>query len=186
MTASSSLTSSAAGRYATALFELAKDEGSLEATETDLKALEAALEESADLRHLIQSPIHSRDQQARALGAVAEKMGLGTLTKNVLGLMASKRRIFALPKLIEIFAALMAEHRGEVTADVTSAKALTDAQTEKLVAELKSSVGRDVNLNVTVDESIIGGLIVKVGSKMIDTSIRSQLASLQNVMKEVG
>ncbi|MEM9045261.1 MAG: F0F1 ATP synthase subunit delta [Pseudomonadota bacterium] len=186
MTASSSLTSSAAGRYATALFDLAKEEGVLEAVEGDLIALKGALVESTDLQHLISSPIHTREEQGRALTAVADAMGLGALTKNVLGLMAANRRLFTLDRFLDVFATLMAEHRGEVTADVTAAQALSDAQTAKLAAELKSSVGKDVKLNVAVDESLIGGLIVKVGSRMIDSSIRSKLAGLQNAMKEVG
>ncbi|MBY8976059.1 F0F1 ATP synthase subunit delta [Rhodobacteraceae bacterium NNCM2] len=186
VSASSTLTSSAAGRYATALFELAKEEGQLDSVEADLNSLSEALGESADLKHLISSPIHTRDEQGRALGAVAEKMGLGALTRNVLGLMAANRRLFALPQLIANFSALMADHRGEVTADVTAAKALTKAQTEKLEESIKTSIGRNVNLNVTVDEDIIGGLIVKVGSKMVDSSIRSKLTGLQNAMKEVG
>ena len=186
MSDTSTLTSSAAGRYATALFELAKEDNALEAVEADLTALEAALSESPDLGHLIASPIHTREEQGRALDAVAQKMGLGTLTRNVLGLMASKRRIFALPQLIANFQSLLADHRGEVTADVTAAAALSKAQTDALASKLKASVGRDVKLNVTVDEAIIGGLIVKVGSKMIDSSIASKLAGLHNAMKEVG
>ena len=186
MSDTSTLTSSAAGRYATALFDLAKEDGALDAVEADLTALKAALETSDDLRHVISSPVHTREEQGNALAAVADKMGLGALTKNVIGLMAAKRRIFALPQLIENFATLMSEHRGEVTAEVTAAKALTKGQTEALAKKLKSAVGRDVNLNVTVDEAIIGGLIVKVGSKMIDSSIASKLTGLQNAMKEVG
>ncbi|MEM6933912.1 MAG: F0F1 ATP synthase subunit delta [Pseudomonadota bacterium] len=186
MTASSTLTSSAAGRYATALFDLAKEAGQLDQVEADLTAVQTALEDSDDLRNLISNPIHTRDEQGRALAAIAEKMGLAALSANVLGLMAANRRLFALPRMIENFAILMAEHRGEVAAEVTTAKALTKAQQEKLEATLKASVGRDVKLDVTVDDSIIGGLIVKVGSKMVDSSIRSKLAGLQNAMKEVG
>ncbi|MEM8791798.1 MAG: F0F1 ATP synthase subunit delta [Pseudomonadota bacterium] len=186
MTASSSLTSSAAGRYSTALFDLAKEEGALEQVESDLKALKEALAKSADLRHLIASPVHTRDEQGRALASIAEAMGLGQLTKNVLGLMAANRRLFTLERFVDAFEILMAEHRGEVSAEVTSAQALSDEQTAKLAAELKTSVGQDVKLNVAVDETLIGGLIVKVGSKMIDSSIRSKLAGLQNAMKEVG
>ncbi|MEM7669291.1 MAG: F0F1 ATP synthase subunit delta [Pseudomonadota bacterium] len=186
MAASSTLTSSAAGRYATALFDLAKEDGQLDQVEADLLAVQSALDSSDDLKHLITSPIHTRDEQGRALAAVAKTMGLGALSTNVLGLMAAKRRIFAMPQMIANFATLMAEHRGEVSAEVTAAKALTAAQKKKLEATLKASVGRDVKLDVTVDESIIGGLIVKVGSKMIDSSIRSRLTGLQNAMKEVG
>lgn len=182
----SSLSASIAGRYATALFELAQESGALDKAEADIAALSDALEASEDLRSLIASPIYSRDDQARAMSAVGKALGLSDLTGNLIGLMASKRRLFVLPQLVATFRALMAEHRGEVTAEVTAAKKLTKAQLDSLAKTLKGAIGREINLNVKVDEDIIGGLIVKVGSKMIDTSIRSKLASLQNVMKEVG
>jgi F-type H+-transporting ATPase subunit delta len=120
------------------------------------------------------------------MAAVTEAMGLSALVGNVVGLMATKRRLFVLGDVIDIFAKLMAEHRGEVTAEVTAARALSDGQQAALVSTLKAAIGREVKLNVTVDEGIIGGLVVRVGSKMIDTSIRSKLASLQNAMREVG
>jgi len=183
---SSTLVSSAAGRYATALFELASEAGALTETERDMIALGEALEVSDDLRALIGSPVYTRDEQGRAMASVAEAMGLSGLVRNVVGLMGTKRRLFVLDEVIETFAKLMAEHRGEVTADVTSARTLSDTQRAALSDRLKAAIGRDVKLNLTVDESIIGGLVVKVGSKMIDTSIRSRLASLQNAMKEVG
>ena len=181
-----SLTAGAAGRYATALFELAQEAGSLEQAEADLTALGAALEESSDLSDLLKNPMYTRTEQGAAMAGVADKMGLSALVKNVIGLMATKRRLFAVPELIRVFQGLMAEHRGEVTAEVTAARALSDTQSAALVEQIKSAIGRDVKLNVTVDESIIGGLVVKVGSKMIDSSIRSRLNSLQSVMKEAG
>jgi F-type H+-transporting ATPase subunit delta len=113
-------------------------------------------------------------------------MGLGEMTANTLRLMASKRRLFTLPQLIRNLRALIAEEKGEISAEVVSAKPLSDAQKEKLSAALKQNAGKDVKLNATVDESLIGGLIVKLGSKMIDTSIRARLNALQNTMKEVG
>jgi len=183
---SSTHVSSAAGRYATALFELAGETDALAQTEQDMAALGLALEASDDLRALISTPIYTRDQQARAMASVAETMGLSALVRNVVGLMAGKGRIFMLGGVIDIFAQLMADHRGEVTADVTAARALSDAQQAGLIGTLKATIGREVKLNVTVDEDIIGGLVVKVGSKMIDTSIRSKLASLQNAMREAG
>ena len=186
MTESSTLVSSAAGRYATALFELAGETDALAQTEQDMETLGQALDTSDDLRSLISTPIYTRDDQSRAMASVAEAMGLSALVGNVVGLMAGKGRLFMLGEVIEIFAMLMAEHRGEVTADVTTARALSDAQQTGLVATLKAAIGREVKLNVTVDEDIIGGLVVKVGSKMIDTSIRSKLASLQNAMREAG
>ncbi len=186
MSNSSSFTSGIAGRYATALFELAKDAKDLASVESDLNALEAALAESADLRAVISSPIYSREQQGAAMKAVAEKMGLSSLLTNTLGLMASKRRLFTLPQVVANVKGLIADDRGEVTAEVTAARELTKTQSEALEKALKASVGKDVVINTTVDESLIGGLVVKVGSRMIDSSIRSKLAKLQNAMKEVG
>ena len=186
MTASTSLTAGAAGRYATALFELAQEAGSLDQSEADLDALSTALDDSDDLRALIRNPIYTRAEQGAAMAAICDKMGVSALVKNVVGLMAAKRRLFALPEMIATFQALMADHRGEVTADVTAARPLSDTQTNALAEQIKAAIGRDVKLNLTVDEGIIGGLIVRVGSKMIDSSIRSKLASLQNAMKEVG
>jgi len=186
VTASSSLVSSAAGRYANALFELASEGKVLEQAEKDMEALGQALESSDDLRTLLGSPIYTREEQGRAMASVSEAMGLSPLVRNVIGLMATKRRLFVLDDVISIFAQLMADHRGEVTADVTAARALSKTQQTALAKSLKAAIGREVKLNTTVDESIIGGLVVKVGSKMIDTSIRSKLASLQNAMREVG
>ncbi len=182
----STLVSSAAGRYATALFELASESDALARTEQDMEALGQALDASDDLRTLLSTPIYTRDEQGRAMASVTEAMGLSALVSNVVGLMAAKGRLSVLGDVIDNFAKLMAEHRGEVTADVTAARALSDAQQAGLVSTLKAAIGREVKLNVTVDEGIIGGLVVKVGSKMIDTSIRSKLASLQNAMREVG
>ena len=186
MSDTSTLTSSAAGRYANALFELAVESGSLEAVETDLLSLEAALSDSAEFANMIKSPVYSRDEQGRAVDAIAGAMGLGGLVRNVTGLMAAKRRLFALPELIGIYKKLMADHRGEVEASVTAARPLSDAQRDALAAAIKSAIGRDVKLNLAVDESLIGGLVVKVGSRMIDSSIRSKLMGLQTAMKEVG
>ncbi len=183
---SASLVSGIAGRYATALFELADEAKNLDGVLNDMVALDAALAESADLRALVSSPIYSREQQAAAMVSIGEKMGLDQLTRNVLGLMASKRRLFALKGVIAGYRALLAEKRGEVTAEVTSAAPLSESQIEALSKKLKASVGKDVKLKTAVDESLIGGLIVKVGSRMIDTSIRAKLSNLQNAMKEVG
>ncbi len=186
MSSSTSLTSGVAGRYATALFEIARDDGVLDKVEADVTALEAAIAESGDLRQLLNSPIYTRDEQARAVHALATSMGFGREVTNTLGLMAHNRRLFVLPGVIAQLGALIADHRGQVTAEVTAARPLSDAQTTALVETLRKQIGKDVALDVTVDESLIGGLVVKVGSRMIDTSIRSRLASLQNVMKEVG
>ncbi len=186
MSDSASFTSGISGRYATALFELAKSDGQVAAVEADLVALETALSDSDDLRDVISSPIYSREDQTKAIAALAAKMGLGPLVANTIGLMASKRRLFVLPQLIAQVKALIADDRGEVTADVTAAKPLSDAQSAALAEKLRAAVGKDVIINTTVDESLIGGLVVKVGSRMIDTSVRAKLNSLQNAMKEVG
>jgi F-type H+-transporting ATPase subunit delta len=175
-----------ASRYAKAVFDLAKEEKSVAKVEADLEALTALLNESADFNDLIQSPVYSRDQQAASVAAIAKKMGLTEVMTNVLGLMASKRRLFVLRQLVAALRAAIAADKGEVTADVTSAKALTKTQSDKLAKTLAARFGKDVKINAAVDESLIGGLVVKVGSKMIDTSIRSKLNSLQNAMKEVG
>jgi F-type H+-transporting ATPase subunit delta len=184
--AATSLTSGAAGRYSTALFELAREAGELDRAEADLDQLAQTLESSPELNELIRNPVYTRTEQGRAMGAIAERMGLSALVRNVVGLMAQKRRLFALPQMIAMFRALLAEHRGEVTAEVTAAHPLSDAQRDALAEKIRGSMGRDVKLNVRVDESIIGGLVVRVGSRMIDSSIRAKLARLQNAMKEVG
>ena len=175
-----------AGRYATALFEIAKEEKSLDSVEKDLTALAGAFDASPELSSFIQSPAYGRDDQTNAISAITAKMGLSPVVANTVSLMASKGRLFAVPALIEAVSAMIAEERGEMTAEVTSAKALTKAQSDKLAATLKSRFGKDIKIDATVDESIIGGLIVKVGSKMIDSSIASKLSSLQKVMKEAG
>lgn len=181
-----SISSGIAARYAAALFELAREGKSLADLESDVDALSAALDTSADLRNMIASPIYARDAQRAAIVAVAQKMGLSDLTANTLALMAGKRRLFVLPQLLRSLRAMIADEKGEVTAEVVSATALSKPQQDALSKTLKSRFGKTVKLQTSVDESLIGGLIVKVGSKMIDTSIRSQLASLQNAMKEVG
>lgn len=186
MASSESLASGIAGRYATALFELSRDAGRLDAVEADLDAVSAALAESADLRGLIASPVFPRDETAAAAKALAARMGLGPEVANTLGLMALNRRLFVLPGLIAAVKGMIAAERGQIAAEVTSAAPLSDEQTAALKAALKERVGKDVELNVKIDESLIGGLVVRIGSRMIDTSIRSKLAKLQNVMKEVG
>jgi F-type H+-transporting ATPase subunit delta len=183
---SASISTGIASRYATAVFELAKEQGNLDGLGTDIDALNGALSESEDFRSLISSPVYSRDELSSAASAVAKKMGLSGTMTNTLALMSEKRRLFVLPQLLGELSRLLADERGEVTAEVTAAKALTAEQEKKLAETLKARVGKDVNINMSVDESLIGGLIVKVGSRMIDTSIRSKLAALQNTMKEVG
>ena len=179
-----SISTGIAARYATAVFDIAREEKALGALETDVDALDAALSDSADLRTLIHSPLYSRDEQGAAILAIAKKASLTDTMTNVLGLMASKRRLFVLPQMVVALRARIAAEKGEVTAEVTSAKALTKAQSDKLAKTLAAQAGKDVKIISTVDESLIGGLVVKVGSKMIDTSISSKLTALQNTMKE--
>lgn len=180
------MSSGIAARYALAAFDLAKEDNALTTLETDIAGLEAALGDSADLSAMISSPLYAREDQAAAIGALAARMGLSTTMTNTLALMAAKRRLFVLPHLLNDLRARIAAEKGEVTAEVTSAIALTADQAAKLSATLKASVGKDVKLKTSVDESLIGGMIVKLGSTMIDTSIKLKLAALQNVMKEVG
>lgn len=186
MSETAGISTGIATRYATAVFDLAKDGKAIKTLESDVASLEAAMAESADLRTLLTSPLYSREQQSAAIVAIAKKMKLSDTTSNVLALLASKRRLFVLPQLIAVLQDMLSEERGEVTAEVTTAKALTKAQAEKLAKTLKAQVGKSITIKETVDESIIGGLIVKVGSKMIDTSIASKLNALQSKMKEVG
>jgi F-type H+-transporting ATPase subunit delta len=181
-----SISAGIAARYATAIFELATEEDDLAALERDVEALSAALAESADLRALIASPIVSRDDQGRAIAAIAEAMDLTLTMRQSLGLMAERRRLFVLPQLVAALRAQIAAAKGEITADVVSAAPLDKEQARRLTEVLSASTGKAIRLNATVDESLIGGLVVKVGSKMIDTSIRSRLAALHTAMKEVG
>ena len=175
-----------ASRYAQALFELAKETGALDVLERDADALQDALLLSADLTALITSPVVEREDQARAMAAVAARMGLSPLMTNTIALMAQKRRLFVLPHLMADLLRRIAEEKGIVTAEVTAAAPLSDAQVTALTASLRARAGKDVTLRTTVDASLIGGLVVKLGSSMIDTSIKAKLAALQNSMKEVG
>lgn len=181
-----SMSQSIAGRYAQAVFDIVREEGGLDDLARQTDDLGAALADSADLRSLISSPLYTRDDQARAIGALAQKMGFSTVLANTLQLMARNRRLFVLPQLVRQLQARIAEERGEVTAEVTSAVALTDDQQMRLRDTLARKSGKKVKLNTRVDDTLIGGMIVKLGSQMIDSSVRSKLASLQNAMKEVG
>jgi F-type H+-transporting ATPase subunit delta len=181
-----SISANIAGRYAQAVFDLVQEQGTLDQLSTELDSLRATLGDSADLRELIGSPLYSREQQESAIAAIAQAMGLSQVLTNTLRLMAQNRRLFTLPQLVERLQGLIADARGEVTADVVSAAPLSDDQQRRLTETLAQKSGKSVKLNTRVDEGLIGGMIVKLGSQMIDSSIRSKLASLQNVMKEVG
>ena len=180
-----SISSGASKRYAKAIFALAKEEKKLESLTADLSSIEDALEVSDDLNQLILSPVYNRLEQESAILAISDKMGLSGLMKNSLGLLAVKRRLNILPSLIEEVKIYIAEDKGEVTVNVTSASVLSEAQTQDLTKSLEKTIGKEIKIETSIDESLIGGLIVKVGSKMIDSSIRSKLTNLQNIMKEV-
>lgn len=175
-----------AARYATAVFDLAKEGKDIKALETDVAALQAAIADSADFTTLLTSPLYNRDEQGAAVTAISKKMGLSVTVSNVLSLLVAKRRLFVLPHMLAVLQDRLADERGEMTAEVTTAKSLTEAQSDKLAKTLSGQVGKTVTIKQTVDESIIGGLIVKMGSRMIDTSIAAKLNALQNTMKEVG
>lgn len=175
-----------AGRYASALLETANEQGQLAAIEADIDTVQRALAESDDLRRMVRSPVFSAEDQAKALDALLGRIGVNPLTLNFFKVLARNRRLFAAGDIIRAFKALAAEARGEVQAEVTSAVALNDSQLDALKEQLKNSVGKDVQLEATVDPSLLGGLIVKIGSRMIDSSLKTKLATLNTRMKEVG
>tara|TARA_B100000965_G_scaffold61493_1_gene47292 strand:- start:155 stop:691 length:537 start_codon:yes stop_codon:yes gene_type:complete len=175
-----------ASRYAKAIFDLVLESDEVAELENDVESLSDALDKSQELRDLIASPLYTRDDQKAAIVAIGTKMKLLANLNNTLALMASKRRLFVMGSFLRQLKILIAEHKGEITADVMSAKSLTKEQSDKLAKAIKERVGKEIKINASVDESIIGGIVIKVGSKMIDTSIRSKLNSLQTVMKEVG
>jgi F-type H+-transporting ATPase subunit delta len=183
---SSSPISAVAERYARSLFELAADSNSVAKVEADLSSFEKLLASSPDLDRLIKSPVFSADDQFKAIAAIADKAKIGGLVGNFLRVVAKNRRLFTVPGIISAFRSIAAEARGEVSADVTSAHELTAAQQTELKAALKGVAGKDVAINVTVDPSLLGGLIVKMGSRQIDTSLQTKLNSLKLALKEVG
>jgi len=174
------------GRYATALFELARDEKSIDAVKADLDKFDAMLEESADLKRLVRSPVFAADTQSRALSAVLDQAGITGISANFLKVLTANRRLFAVSDVIRAFNALVAKFKGEASADVTVAEPLSDKNLDALKSALKAISGKDVILNVKVDPSIIGGLVVKLGSRMVDSSLRTKLNSIKHAMKEAG
>jgi F-type H+-transporting ATPase subunit delta len=174
------------GRYATALFELAEADQAFDEVERDLARFGEMMDSSEDLARMVRSPVFSADQQERAVTAVLDRAGIAGLTGNFIKLVARNRRLFAIRDMIRSYRALLAEHRGEVTAEVTSAEKLSEAQLGALKDELRISIGRDVQIETRVDASLLGGLVVKVGSRMVDSSLRTKLQSLKIAMKEVG
>ncbi|MGH6720445.1 MAG: F0F1 ATP synthase subunit delta [Alphaproteobacteria bacterium] len=174
------------GRYATALFELAHEAKALDAVAADLGRIEAMLRDSDDLRRLVASPVLSRADQGRAMAAILAAMGAHALVRSALGLMAEKRRLFALADVIRSYRRLLARRRGEVAAEVTSARSLSAEQKDAIAQALKSALGRAVTVETRVDAALIGGLVVRVGSRMIDNSLRTKLQRLQFAMKGIG
>ena len=186
MAAENPSVSGVSGRYATALFDLARDENSIDAVKADLDRFAAMLDESADLKRLVRSPVFAAEAQLKALSAVLEKAEITGVSANFLKVLAANRRLFAVSEVIRAFNALVAKFKGEATADVTVAETLSDKNLEALKAALKSVTGKDVTLDVKVDPSIIGGLVLKLGSRMVDSSLRTKLNSIKNAMKEAG
>ncbi|SCA57750.1 ATP synthase subunit delta [Candidatus Terasakiella magnetica] len=175
-----------AGRYAQALFELAVSNDAVEQVAQDLSDLSAMLADSEDLSKLVLSPVIAREEQGRAMTAVMDKAQLSDLTKRFIGVVAQNRRLFELEGMINGFEAFLAEHKGEVSAEVTSSKKLTQKQVDSLTASLKEAIGSDVAVEQKVDSALLGGLVVKVGSRMVDSSLRTKLQHLQLAMKGVG
>ncbi|HUC49397.1 MAG TPA: F0F1 ATP synthase subunit delta [Xanthobacteraceae bacterium] len=173
-----------AGRYATALFDLAKEANAIDAVQADLARFDALVGDSADLLRLVRSPAFSTAEQLKALTAVLDRAGIGGLAANFLKLVTSNRRLFAVRDMIRAFGDLVAQHRGEATAQVTVAEQLKDEHVQALRSALKAVSGKNVALDIKVDPAIIGGLIVKLGSRMVDSSLRTKLNAIKHAMKE--
>jgi len=179
-----SIVSGMVGRYATALFELAREGNAVEAIQRDLGTFEALVAANPDLQRLVRSPVFSAEEQEKALAAVLDKAGIGGTAANFLRVVAGNRRLFAVRDMIRDFNKLVAAHKGEVTAQVTVAEQLNDARMNDIRSALREVTGKDVKVDVTVDPSIIGGLKVKLGSRMVDASLRTKLNSIRIAMKE--
>lgn len=180
---SGGIKASLAGRYAAALFDLARERDLVATVERDLDSLGAAVRESPDLAALLRNPEVSRDAAGRSMQAVAGVLGLSELTRNFLGVLSHNRRLRSLPDVVRAFSAIAAAARGEVTAEVTSAHPLTDEQLAALAQRLREREGRDVKIDARIDPAILGGLVVTIGSRRIDSSIRTRLNSLAHAMK---
>jgi F-type H+-transporting ATPase subunit delta len=178
------IVSGMAGRYATALFDLAQETDAIDPVKADLERFDAMVAEIADLARLVRSPVFSADEQLNALGAVLDRAGIGGVAAKFLKLVASNRRLFAVHEMIRGYRERVALHKGEATAEVTVAEKLKDEHVEALRAALKSVSGKDVDLNINIDPAIIGGLVVKLGSRMVDTSLRTKLNAIKHAMKE--
>lgn len=172
-----------AGRYASALFDLARENGDIDAVAEELRQLQALIDESADLRLLLRSPLFSREDQKKAMAAVVEAAGLSNLVGNLIGVVAANRRLFALEDIIRAYRALVSVHRGEITAEVTSAQPLNEENRAAVEKALRDAVGSAVVVETSVDPELLGGMIVRVGSRMVDSSLQTKLQRLQLAMK---
>lgn len=175
-----------AERYAAALFDLADERHALDEVAGDLRELRAMVHDSGDLMRLLRSPVLSRNEQGKAVAALAERAGLSNLTRDFLGVVARNRRLFAVPEMIEAYLRRLAERRGEVTAEVTVAHPLTEARQAALTEQLRRAVGARVAINIRVDPALLGGMIVKVGSRLVDASLNSRLQRLRLAMKSTA
>jgi F-type H+-transporting ATPase subunit delta len=175
-----------AGRYATALFELALEQNAVDAVRADLDRFDALVAENADLARLVRSPVFSADEQARALAAVLDQVGIGGLAAKFLKFVAANRRLFATRDMIRGYRQLVARHKGEVTAEVTLAEKPSEAHLAAIKDALAAVTKKDVQVDVKVDPAIIGGLVVKLGSRMVDSSLRTKLNAIKHAMKEVS
>ena len=186
MAADGTIVEGVAGRYAAALFDLAKESSKLAEVEADLVKFSGLVDLSDDLKRMVRSPVIVAEDQARAIAAILAKAGIGGLAGNFFKMVAGNRRLFAVQDMVKAFRAIAANERGEITAHVVSAVALSDSQTKELKQALKASIGKDVTLDASVDPSLLGGLIVKVGSRMVDSSLRTKLQSLKTQLGGTG
>jgi F-type H+-transporting ATPase subunit delta len=173
-----------AGRYAIALFDLARETNAIDAVKADLERFDALIAESADLSRLVRSPVFSAEEQERALSVVLDRAGIGGLAAKFLKLVTANRRLFAVRDMVRAYRGLVAQHKGEATAEVTVAEPLKDEHLDALRAALKAVSGKDVDLDIRIDPAIIGGLVVKLGSRMVDASLRTRLNAIRHAMKE--
>jgi F-type H+-transporting ATPase subunit delta len=178
------IVSGMAGRYATALFDLARETNAVDQVQSDLKFFDALIASNPDLQRLVRSPVFGADEQEKALGAVLDKAGIGGIAAKFLRVVTSNRRLFAVRDMIRGFNAKVAAHKGEVTAQVTVAEQLNDARMNDIRSALREVTGKDVQIDMNIDPSIIGGLKVKLGSRMVDASLRTKLNSIKIAMKE--
>lgn len=178
------LVSGVAGRYAQALFELARDEKKIDDVAKSLDGFQALYDESEDLRRLVKSPAFSAEEQAAAIGAVLDKAGIGGLAGNFIKLSAANRRLFALPDMIRAYRALVREAKGIVPAEVRVAEKPSDALVKEIETALREVAGGDVDVDLKVDPGLIGGIVVKIGSRMVDASLRTKLNGIRLAMRQ--